>query len=119
METIVEKLKQLQARRHRDAQRVYSEILLRFDEPRQGDAETIEKAMKELKIDDHRLEHDIHLIVRYRGYLNGDGNPATKGGEKDAEDIRKGHPDLFMFLDEKEGRKTALTGGDKGEGKSR
>lgn len=109
METIVEKLKQLQEKRHLDAQRKYSEIVLRYAHPRGGDAEAIEAAMEELRFDNHRLEHDIHLVRQYHKYLEGDGNPVTKGGRQDAEDIRKGHPDVFLFWDEQDGRKTPLT----------
>jgi hypothetical protein len=100
MDTIIEKLQAHRKEQHDAAERVYSEILQRFDNPQDGDAEKLDGAMRQLRIEIHELEHDIHLVQRYREYLAESRKPGDAGRQAkfDAENIRKGHKRLFMTV---------------------
>lgn len=99
METVLDQLQALRDKRHEAAQRVYSEIAMRYDKPRPGDAEALEQAMRELHIDMHHLEADLHLVQQYRTYLEAEAKSAP-GCEHCAQDIRHGNKALFMALDD-------------------
>jgi hypothetical protein len=105
METAVDQLKKLRQKRHDDALLTYSKLLLRFDSPQAGDAETLDRAMCELKIDVRQLEADMHLILHYRQYQcdkpHVDSGAASRKDQKDADCIRRGNRRLFLALDQK------------------
>ena len=100
MESVLEQLRQLRRQRHDSAEKTYSEILLRFDQPREGDARALDAAMIELHFDEHRLEHDVHLVQRYREYLEAakQQGEAARAARKDAEIIRRGNRTLFLSI---------------------
>jgi hypothetical protein len=104
MATITEQLEDYRNTRHEAAQHRYSEILLRFDALKPGDIDVLDKAMTELKVDMHQLEHDIHLIQRYRGYLRDSKEAPTNDAKQqariDADGIRNGTRSLFLALDD-------------------
>jgi hypothetical protein len=103
MEPIIQQLQEYRKHRREVAERKYSKIVLRFDQPKPKDARILNAVMKELEIDEHELESDIQLIHQYRAYLGrkGEGNPNIRGGKEDAENIRRMHPRLFLAMDKK------------------
>jgi hypothetical protein len=109
VETIIDLLEEYREKRHEAAQRRYSEIVQRFDSPRPGDAELLDQTMVELKIDHHQLEHDVHLIQRYRIYLHdstkAETQEAREQAKKDAEGIRQGSRILFLSLEDAKDQK--------------
>jgi len=103
MEAIIQQLREYRERRRERAERKYSRIILRFDHPKPKDARTLDAVMKELAIDEHELDSDIHLIHQYRAYLGrkGEHNPNIRGCREDAENIRRMHPRLFLAMEKK------------------
>jgi hypothetical protein len=104
MEPIIQELQEYRDRRRKEAERKYSEIVLRFDDPHPDDAQGLDEAMRELNIDQHELESDIQLILQYRAYLGqkGERNPNIRGGKEDADNIRRMHPRLFLAMEQEE-----------------
>jgi len=103
MEPIIKQLQEYRDQRKEDAELRYSQVVQRFDDPKPGDAATLDEVMEELDIDLNELESDILLIHQYRAYLGrkGEENPSARGGEEDAENIRKMHPRLFLAMEHK------------------
>jgi hypothetical protein len=103
MERLVKQLHEHRDQRREEAERKYSEILLRFDHPGPGDAATLDGVMEELGIDVNELESDIQLLHQYRAYLGrkAEENPSIRGGKEDADNIRKMHPRLFLAMEHK------------------
>lgn len=101
MEPIVKQLQEYRDHRREEAERKYSQIVLRFDHPQPGDAQTLDEVMAQLDIDVNELESDIQLIHQYRAYLGrkAEKNPNIRGGKEDADNIRKMHPRLFLAMD--------------------
>ena len=104
METIIDQLDKFREQRHDAAEAKYSEILQRFDNPKPGDAEALDNAMILLKLDRHVLEHDIHVVQRYRAYMreseSAETGEAREQAKKDAQGIRNGSKTLFQAIPE-------------------
>ncbi|MGA2582677.1 MAG: hypothetical protein ABSG31_05320 [Tepidisphaeraceae bacterium] len=101
METIIEQVETLRRKRHEAAQYAYSEIMLRFDHPQEGDAEKLDAAMVELNIAPHEAESDMLIVRQYFTYMTDKNKPGCigpHGCQKDAEGIRRGNHRLFMAL---------------------
>jgi hypothetical protein len=100
MEPIVEQLQRLRQRKHEAAVRQYSQIINRYDQPLDGDAEALDLVMHELHLDLPHLQSDLRVVQQYRAYLKNE--PGTHGCKKDAEKIRCGNKHLFIAIDDRE-----------------
>jgi hypothetical protein len=99
METVVDQVEALRQQRYDAARRKYSEYVLRFDDPKAGDAEDLDRVMCELKIDLHELECDVHRVQQYRQYTADKSRADAGKCREDAECIRRSHKRLFMAME--------------------
>jgi hypothetical protein len=103
MDTVVDQVEVLRQQRYDVARRKYSEIVLRFDAPRPGDAEVLDRVMCELKIDLHELECDVHRVQQYRQYVAAKNRCETEPSRDDADCIRRANKRLFMAMEAGQG----------------